>query len=86
MAKELQASLELSLLQERIYVVCFIISGYVLNFLKSKKTLKIIGFLIILLSLVGIILTGERSNSLKALIGFLIFISIIDYVKLKIKY
>ena len=53
--------------------------------MKSKKTLKIIGFLIILLSLVGIILTGERSNSLKALIGFLIFISIIDYVKLRNK-
>ena len=31
----------------------------------------------------GIILTGERSNGLKALIGLLIFISFIDYVKLK---
>ena len=30
-------------------------------------------------------LTGERSNSLKALMGLLIFISIIDYVKLKNK-
>ena len=30
-------------------------------------------------------LTGERSNGLKALIGFLIFISIIDYVKLRSK-
>ena len=64
---------------------CFIISGHVLNFLKSQKILKIFGFLIILFSLVGIIFTGERSNSLKALIGFLIFISLIDYVKLKSK-
>ena len=64
---------------------CFMISGYVLNFLKSQKILKIFGFLIILLSLVGIILTGERSNGLKALIGFSIFISIIDYLKLRNK-
>ena len=64
---------------------CFIVSGYILNNLKSKKILKILGFTIILLSLIGIILTGERSNALKALIGFLIFISIIDYVKLKSK-
>ena len=64
---------------------CFIVSGYILNNLKSKKILKILGFTIILLSLIGIILTGERSNALKALIGFLIFISLIDYVKLKSK-
>ena len=64
---------------------CFIISGHVLNFLKSHKVLKIFGFVIVLFSLVGIIFTGERSNSLKALIGFLIFISIIDYVKLRSK-
>jgi len=64
---------------------CFIILGYILNFLKSRKFLKIFGFLLILLSLVGVIVTGERSNSLKALLGFLIFIAIIDYVKLKEK-
>ena len=60
-------------------------TGYILNYLKPKKILKILGFIIVLISLVGIILTGERSNSLKALIGFLIFISMIDYVKLKSK-
>ncbi len=64
---------------------CFIVLGYILNYLKPKKILKIFGFLIVLISLVGIILTGERSNGLKSLIGFLIFISIIDYVKLKNK-
>ena len=64
---------------------CFIVTGYILNFLKSKKIFKIFGFLLILLSLVGVILTGERSNGLKVLIGFLIFISIIDYVKLRSK-
>ena len=64
---------------------CFIVSGYILNYLKPKKILKIFGFFIILISLVGIILTGERSNGLKALIGFLIFISIIDYVEFKNK-
>ncbi len=63
----------------------FIIIGYILNFLKSQRIHKILGFVVILLCLVGIILTGERSNSLKALIGLLIFIFIIDYLKLKEK-
>ena len=64
---------------------CFIIIGYIFNFLKSQKNLKIFGFLVLVLSLFGIILTGERSNGLKALIGFIIFISMIDYVKLRSK-
>ena len=64
---------------------CFIVTGYVLDFLKSKKILKILGFLIIVSCLLGVILTGERSNSLKSLIGFVIFISIIDYVNLRSK-
>ncbi len=63
----------------------FIILGYILNFLKSENVQKIFGFLIIFLCLVGVMLTGERSNGLKALIGFSIFISIIDYVKLRSK-
>ena len=64
---------------------CFIVTGYFLNFLKSKKIFKIFDFFLILLSLLGVILTGERSNGLKALIGFLIFISMIDYVNLRNK-
>ena len=64
---------------------CFIVIGYIFNFLKSQNNFKIFGFLILLLSLFGVILTGERSNGLKALIGFIIFISMIDYVKLRSK-
>ena len=64
---------------------CFVVLGYILNFLRSQKILKIFGFLLILLTLVGVMLTGERSNGLKALIGFIIFISIIDYVKFRNK-
>ena len=64
---------------------CFVVLGFILNFLKSQKILKIFGFLLILLTLVGVMVTGERSNGLKALIGLLIFISIIDYVKFKNK-
>ena len=47
---------------------CFVVMGYILNFLKSQKIFKIFGFLLILLTLVGVMLTGERSNGLKALI------------------
>ncbi len=63
----------------------FIVLGYILNLLKSQKNLKILGFVIILFCLIGIMLTGERSNGLKALMGFLVFITIIDYVRLKNK-
>ncbi len=63
----------------------FIAIGHILNFLKSRNILKIFGFLIMLISLVGVMLTGERSNGIKVLIGFLIFISLIDYVKLRNK-
>ena len=63
----------------------FIIVGHILNFLKSKNKLKVLGFIIILFCLVGVMLTGERSNGFKALIGFSIFILAIDYVKLKNK-
>ena len=64
---------------------CFVVIGYILNFLKSQNILKIFGFLLILLTLVGVMLTGERSNGLKALIGLIVFISIIDYVKFRNK-
>ena len=64
---------------------CFIVIGYIFNFLKSQKNLKIFGFLILLLCLFGVILTGERSNGLKAIIGFIIFIFMIDYVKFRSK-
>ena len=64
---------------------CFVVIGYILNFLKSQNILKIFGFLLILFTLVGVMLTGERSNGLKALIGLIVFISIIDYVKFKNK-
>ena len=63
----------------------FIIFGYILNFFKSKKISKTLGFLIVLFCLIGIMLTGERSNSLKALFGIIIFISMIDYIKFKQK-
>ena len=63
----------------------FIVLGYILNSLRSQKIFKIFGLIIILACLIGIILTGERSNGFKALLGFLIFITIIDYLKLKVK-
>jgi len=63
----------------------FIVLGYILNYFKFQKNLKMFGFVIILFCLIGIMLTGERSNGLKALMGFLIFVAIIDYVEIKNK-
>jgi len=61
------------------YIFCFylLIIGYLLNFIKFKS--KKNNYLVLLISLLivfSIIVTGERSNSLKAIIAFLIFFSL----------
>tara|TARA_B100001057_G_C22869863_1_gene958249 strand:- start:68 stop:976 length:909 start_codon:yes stop_codon:yes gene_type:complete len=63
----------------------FLISGYILMLFKKKNLSKIYAFLIITLLIVGVVLTGERSNSIKVFLGFFIFIFLIDYVNLKVK-
>ena len=63
----------------------FIMYGYLLSILKNdiyKKTLYFSLFFILLFS---IILTGERSNSIKSIFCFFLFITIIDVIKLKSK-
>ncbi len=64
----------------------FIISGYIFSSFKKKRYSKILSFLIISFFLVGILITGERSNSLKVISGLFIFILIIDYIKFRTKF
>ena len=61
----------------------FILAGFLFNDLKYKK--KIFGFAFLIFILVTILLTGERSNSIKALIGTVIFIIFLSKFDLKIK-
>ena len=64
----------------------FIIAGYIfLNFKNREKIYKIFPLIILLFFLISVLITGERSNTIKAFIGFLFFIFFLDYFKLKYK-
>jgi len=66
------------------------ISGFIFilfgNLLDKFPNKKIIPFLFLLIVLFGIILTGERSNSIKVVIGSLIFFVLIDNYSIKKKF
>ena len=61
----------------------FILSGFMFNKLNSKKI--IISYIIIIAILVVIILTGERSNSIRAFLGFILFILFLKKINFKNK-
>ncbi len=64
----------------------FIISGYIINNYKNKKgSLRIFILFIILISLIGILITGERSNTIKAFFGIILFFLMTDFLKWKMK-
>ena len=63
----------------------FLISGYLLSKLKNEKLSNILTFLLIFIFFVSIILTGERSNTIKAFFGVSLFILILDNFKIKHK-
>ena len=64
----------------------FIIAGYIFTIFKNKKrTLKIIPSLLLLIFLSSVLITGERSNTIKVFVGFLLFVFFLDYFKLRYK-
>jgi len=64
----------------------FIILGYLFNLsLKSKSYKNFILLFVSIIFIICIILTGERSNGIKATIGFLLFFSLIKNFNIKIK-
>ena len=62
-----------------------LICGYLLLIFKNNKKLYIPLSLLFLAFLFSIIITGERSNSLKALFGIILFLSCLNFIKLKSK-
>ena len=62
----------------------FIIVGYILNFLKSKNKLKVLGFIIFILFSWSNV-NGRKIKWIQSFNSFSIFILAIDYVKLKNK-
>ena len=64
----------------------FIISGYLINIFKQKGGhLRVLLLLIILLGFIAILVTGERSNTIKAFFGIILFFLITDFLKWKVK-
>ena len=63
----------------------FIILGYIIDSFKKKKNFRIILLFFVLFSFIGILITGERSNTFKAFFGIILFFLITDFLNLKIK-
>ena len=56
-----------------IYGFSFIIIGYLFNKYSGENKSKAVIFLLPLLFLIAVLVTGERSNTIKFFIGFMIF-------------
>jgi len=68
-----------------LYGFIFLVSGYLLQFLKNKTKGNFLSLVLILLFLLSVIVTGERSNSIKVTFGIVLLILIIDIIKPKTK-
>ncbi len=69
-----------------VYAFIFMLIGFYLDKYNNEK-LFIKNFLLslILITLLSVLLTGERSNSIKFILSLLIFFSLIDFITLKRK-
>ena len=64
----------------------FIVFGYLFDSFKQKKdSIKIFISFLMLFSLIGILITGERSNTIKAFLGITLFFLLTDFFKWKTK-
>ncbi len=63
----------------------FVVMGYLIMTSKNKNFVFVITTLFFISSLVAVLLTGERSNTIKAFIGFVIFLFFLDFIKFKIR-
>ncbi len=64
----------------------FLIVGYLLEIYKNKSgSIKIIPLVLLLFFLVSILITGERSNTIKAFAGFFLLLLFLDYLKIKFR-
>ena len=68
-----------------IHGFIFLISGFLFGFLKDKKKGFYIYFFLISFFLISIVLTGERSNTIKIIFGVALFVLISDFIKAKSK-
>ena len=64
----------------------FILLGFIFSKLDKNNFSKFLSFLILTIFLVGVLITGERSNTIKVFVGCFIFLFIIDHIKLRTKF
>ena len=64
----------------------FLILGYISLVLKKRGDFyKYFSLLFFVLFLISVLVTGERSNTIKAILGFSIFFLFLDFFKIKFK-
>ena len=63
----------------------FVLLGFVFSKFKENNFSKFLSFLILLIFLIGVLITGERSNTIKVFMGCFVFLFVIDFIKLKTK-
>ena len=63
----------------------FILSAQMLSFFKKKKYGKIIFLIFLSIIFISVLITGERSNTIKAVFGLILFISLINVYDFKTK-
>ncbi len=68
-----------------IYGFIFLILGYLLLVLKNKTKGNYLFLFLTVFFLISVVLTGERSNTIKVIFGAFLFIVIIDTIKPKTK-
>ena len=64
----------------------FLIFGYISLLLKKKNNFyKYLSLIIFVIFLISVLITGERSNTIKAVLGFSIFFLFLDFFRIKFK-
>ena len=64
----------------------FPLLGFVFYKFNKNTFFKFLSLLILAFFLIGVLITGERSNTIKVLAGCFIFLFFIDYIKLRTKF
>ena len=64
----------------------FPLIGFIFLKFNKNNLSKLLSFLILALFLIGVLITGERSNTIKVFAGFFLFLFFIDFIKLRTKF
>ena len=66
--------------------IAFPLMGFIFSKMNKNNLSKFLSFSIFALFLIGVLITGERSNTIKVFVGCFIFLFFVDYIKLRTKF